>query len=164
MVDTISGYNIDGFALVSPEDGVGLEKIQFRVIKDAAEGVWDGHIDGDSLDVDISVPENFSGMDRVSLLKKYKQIIQRHMIDVSTGEISLYTPNEVQQIARPYAAMITQAHDLENLKNSGIRKAKQWEYDRWCYNNPDERYVGQEGYIDMNALVWESWLTYKQSQ
>ena len=88
----------------------------------------------------INVPENISVNDE--LAHKYKAVSPLHVIN-ENGEFGLYQ----HQSFRPFFGVFPPE----------LRKAEQWEFDKYCFENPDERYVGQSGYVDVNALVWETW-------
>lgn len=87
----------------------------------------------------INVPENISVNDE--LAHKYKAVTPLHVID--ENGFGLYQPRQW----RPFVPL-----------PDGVRNAMQWEFDKYCYEIPDERYVGQAGYVDVNALVWETWI------
>ena len=91
--------------------------------------------------VKIDYPKEYAGNFK-ELLKKYGMVSPYHIID-ENGEFGLYQ----HQSFRPFFML-----------PPNLRKAEQWEFDKYCLNNPDDRYTNNPSYVDMNALVYKSWL------
>jgi len=70
----------------------------------------------------------------ITIMKGYLQVNINHIID-STGVCI----NQLRGL-RPFAPL-----------QEGQRQCKQWEFDKFCYENPDPRYK-----IDINAIVWKT--------
>ena len=95
------------------------------------------YLDTDNGTFKINVPENIPINDELKF--KYKAVSRAHVID--KNGFGLYEPRQW----RPFVPL-----------PDGFRNATQWEFDKYCYENPDERYTGTPGYIDLNAVVWKS--------
>ena len=91
--------------------------------------------------VKIDYPKEYAGNFN-ELLKKYGIVSPYHIID-ENGDFGLYQ----HQSFRPFFML-----------PPNLRKAEQWEFDKYCLINPDDRYTNNPSYVDMNALVYKSWL------
>ena len=88
--------------------------------------------------IKIDYPIEYTG-NFTELCKKYGMVSPYHIID-ENGEFGLYQ----HQSFRPFFVL-----------PPNLRKAEQWEFDKYCFNNHDE---WTPDYLDMNALVYKSWL------
>ena len=103
------------------------------------------YLDTDKGVFQVNVPHHISINEE--LKHKYKAVSHAHVID--ENGFGLYEPRQW----RPFV-----------LLPNGLRNALQWEFDKYCYDFPDERYVGQQDYVDVNALVWKSWCKNKSTK
>ena len=91
--------------------------------------------------IKINYPDEYTG-NFTELCKKYGKVSPYHNID-ENGEFGLYQ----HQSFHPFFML-----------PPNLRKAEQWESDEYCFNKPDDRYINYPSYVDMNALVYKSWL------
>lgn len=135
-----NGYELVGF------ESDKEEKEFFAILQ-----VYDSNNEKIQKNFKINHPKEFDGNFFV-LMKKYGLVSQYHVVD-ENNELFVYQNDLDEQIAsfRPFS-----------LLPPNLRKANQWEYDKYCYYDSDTSFKNENNFVDMNALVYESFLKNKE--